>query len=54
MMAQASDRIGCLFTGWGSIWSDGLVVRDGYSARCDGKGFKRLNSCDSANFGRSE
>jgi glycosyltransferase involved in cell wall biosynthesis len=43
MMAQVSDRIGCLFTGWESIWSDGLVVRDGYSARCDGQSFKRLD-----------
>jgi len=43
LMAQASDQAGCLFTGWQSIWSDGVVVRDGYSARRDGQGSKRLD-----------
>jgi glycosyltransferase involved in cell wall biosynthesis len=42
LIAQASDRIGFLFTGWESVWSDGAVTRDAYSVRCDGQGFKQL------------
>ena len=43
LMAQASDRIGFLFTGWESVWSDGVVTRDACSARCDDQGFRRLD-----------
>jgi len=43
LMAQASDRTGFLFTGWQSVWSDGRVTRDAYSARRDGQGFGRLD-----------
>lgn len=43
LIALASDRIGFLFTGWESVWSDGVVTRDAYSARRDGQGFKRLD-----------
>jgi glycosyltransferase involved in cell wall biosynthesis len=43
LIALASDRIGFLFTGWESVWSDGVVTRDAYSARRDGQGFRRLD-----------
>jgi glycosyltransferase involved in cell wall biosynthesis len=43
LIAQASDRIGYLFTGWQSVWSEGVVTRDPYSARHDGQGFRRLD-----------
>lgn len=43
LIALASDRIGFLFTGWESVWSDGVVTRDAYSARRDGQGFRQLD-----------
>jgi len=43
LMTRASDGIGLLFTGWESVWPDGIVTRDAYSARCDGQGFTRLD-----------
>lgn len=43
LIALAADRIGFLFTGWQSVWSDGVVTRDAYSARHDGQGFRRLD-----------
>jgi glycosyltransferase involved in cell wall biosynthesis len=43
LIALASDRIGFLFTGWESVWSDDVVTRDAYSARRDGQGFRRLD-----------
>jgi succinoglycan biosynthesis protein ExoO len=43
LMAQASDRIGFLFTGWESISPNGIVTRDAYSVSCEGLGFRRLN-----------
>jgi len=43
LIAQASDGIGFLFTGWESVWSDGVVTRDAYSSRRDGQGFRRLD-----------
>ena len=46
LMAQASDRIGFIFTGWESVWSDGAVTRDAYSARRDGQGLRRLDLDD--------
>src|SRR4030088_365033 len=46
LMAQASDRIGFIFTGWESVWSDGAVTRDAYSARRDGQGLRRADLYD--------
>jgi succinoglycan biosynthesis protein ExoO len=46
LMAQASDRVGFIFTGWESVWSDGAVTRDAYSARRDGQGLRRLDLDD--------
>jgi glycosyltransferase involved in cell wall biosynthesis len=43
LIAQASGRVGFLFTGWESVWSDGVVTRDAYSARCDGQSCRRLD-----------
>jgi len=43
LMVQASDGIGVLFTGWQSVWPDGAVTRDAYSACWDGGGFRRLD-----------
>jgi glycosyltransferase involved in cell wall biosynthesis len=43
LMAQASDRIGFLFTGWASVSPNGIVTRDAYSVRCEGAGFRRLD-----------
>jgi succinoglycan biosynthesis protein ExoO len=43
LMAQASDDIGFLFTGWQSILPDGSMTRDAYSACQYGEGVRRLN-----------
>ena len=43
LMAQASDRIGFLFTGWESVSPTGVATRDAYSVRCEGLGFRRLD-----------
>jgi succinoglycan biosynthesis protein ExoO len=43
LIAQATHRIGFLFTGWESVGSDGVVMRDPYSAHRDGQGFRRLD-----------
>src|SRR5262249_16002130 len=44
LITVASEHIGCIFTGWQSVWSDGVVARDPYSASCDGV---RLHDLDS-------
>jgi len=43
LIAQASDRQGFLFTGWESVWPNGVATRDAYSARCDSQGFRQLD-----------
>ncbi len=44
LMAQASERVALLFTGWEHISPDGVVVaRDAYSLRYDGQLFRRLD-----------
>jgi glycosyltransferase involved in cell wall biosynthesis len=43
LMALASDRIGFLFTGWESVWPDGVRTRDAYSLSNEGQGFRTLN-----------
>jgi succinoglycan biosynthesis protein ExoO len=43
LMAQASDRIGFLFTGWESVSPNGIATRDAYSESCEGLGFRRLD-----------
>jgi succinoglycan biosynthesis protein ExoO len=32
LLSQASERVGCLFTGWENVWPDGRVIRDKFSA----------------------
>ena len=43
LMVQASERQGFIFTGWESVWPNGVVTRDAYSAHCDGQGFRQLD-----------
>src|SRR3981189_2761279 len=42
LMAQASDRIGFLFTGWESVSPTGVATRGAKNARCGGLGFWRV------------
>jgi succinoglycan biosynthesis protein ExoO len=46
LVAHASEQTGLLFTGWENVWPDGRVIRDPYSARSDGRGFRRLDLDD--------
>jgi succinoglycan biosynthesis protein ExoO len=43
LIAQASDRIGCVFTGYENIWPGGLVERDRYSLRHKKEQYTVLN-----------
>jgi glycosyltransferase involved in cell wall biosynthesis len=40
---QASETVGCLFTGWRNIWTNGSITRDEYSEKYEGTRFGRLN-----------
>src|SRR5215471_6790029 len=43
LIAQVSDRIGFLFTGWESVSPSGAVTHDAYSGRCEDQVFRRLD-----------
>jgi glycosyltransferase involved in cell wall biosynthesis len=40
---QASETVGCLFTGWQNIWPNGSITRDEYSRKYEITRFRRLN-----------
>jgi succinoglycan biosynthesis protein ExoO len=43
LIAQASSRTGCVFTGYERVWTDGRAQRDDYSGRCEAERFTTMD-----------